>query len=229
MIWLSLASAFAFTPDGFTPAEEDVCDHYSGAAYGTCVAYCEAMDCDDDPNAADRACDVLFDRFESLTGEEPPCEVTEYEVEIVYSGDDSTVVHLNGIEQPFLFGDQYWSYENSRTFTLESGEHLIGFDVRDVGRGPVGLGYLVYVDGDLVLRSDDLNAVTTRSTPGIAWSTLGYNDSAWGGTAICRSQPWGGPNLSTLTSESVRWVWDTSACTSRSAPRTWTRVRLSLP
>ena len=41
------------TPDGQTPATETACELESGAAFGLCNAYCEAMDCDllydDDP------------------------------------------------------------------------------------------------------------------------------------------------------------------------------------
>jgi hypothetical protein len=39
----------AMTPDGETPAVEDVCDDLIGGTpglYGLCVAYCEAQDCD---------------------------------------------------------------------------------------------------------------------------------------------------------------------------------------
>lgn len=230
MLMLSLATAFAFTPDGLTPAVEDVCDDYSGAAYGTCVAYCEATDCDEDPHASDRACDMLYDRFESLTGEAPPCEVREYIVDVVYSGDDSTVVHVDGLEQPFLFGDQYWSQENTRTFVMESGDHVVGFNVYDRARVAVGLGYLIYVDGQLVARSDDTNATIHASYPGASWATAGFDDSAWQNTVVCR-RSWGHPNLATLMSESVRWVWTNSACSPYDLnPReTWTRVELSLP
>lgn len=63
----------ASTPDGETPAEEHVCDGYSGAAFGLCNAYCEAMDCDDDPNADQEACDTVADKFYSRTGKDIPC------------------------------------------------------------------------------------------------------------------------------------------------------------
>ncbi len=67
----------ANTADGNTPAEETVCDGQSGAAYGLCNAYCEAMDCDSDsPNANQSACDKVGTKFENITGEIPPCEVT---------------------------------------------------------------------------------------------------------------------------------------------------------
>ena len=43
--------AVAGTPDGDTPATEEVCDDLKGGTpglYGLCVAYCEAQDLDDD-------------------------------------------------------------------------------------------------------------------------------------------------------------------------------------
>ena len=38
-------TALAKTPDGVPPSLETVCDAETGAAYGLCTAYCEAMDC----------------------------------------------------------------------------------------------------------------------------------------------------------------------------------------
>lgn len=58
-------------------AQEDVCDDVSGAAYGLCTAYCEAMDCDASdggPNASDNACQRVSDNFNRITGEGLPCE-----------------------------------------------------------------------------------------------------------------------------------------------------------
>jgi len=46
LLLLCTGAVLAQTPDGQTPAEETVCDHESGAAFGLCNAYCEAMDCD---------------------------------------------------------------------------------------------------------------------------------------------------------------------------------------
>jgi hypothetical protein len=58
-----------------TPAEEQVCDGLSGARWGLCNAYCEAMDCDADaPHAAQNACDrVLLQYVEKSAGVVPPC------------------------------------------------------------------------------------------------------------------------------------------------------------
>lgn len=71
---LMAAPALAKTPDGATPSEEEICSIYSGAAFGLCNAYCEAMDCTD-PNqrAADRGCERVKFNFEKKTGEPLPC------------------------------------------------------------------------------------------------------------------------------------------------------------
>ncbi len=67
-------AAAAQTPDGDPPSEETVCDGQTGAAYGLCTAFCEAMDCDsDDPQASQTACDKVAGKFLQITGEAPPC------------------------------------------------------------------------------------------------------------------------------------------------------------
>lgn len=76
--------AIAQTPDEEPPALETVCDMETGAAYGMCNAYCEAMDCelanDGDPltapSASAAACDKVANRFQQLTGRELPCETS---------------------------------------------------------------------------------------------------------------------------------------------------------
>ena len=63
------------TPDGSPPAEETVCEDAGlrGAAYGLCVAYCEANDCDTNPDSP--ACDRLFENYTKITGEDSfPCD-----------------------------------------------------------------------------------------------------------------------------------------------------------
>ena len=63
------------TPDEQPPAEEQVCDpaaDLKGAAYGLCVAYCEANDCETQPDK--NACTVLRNNFERITGDSSiPC------------------------------------------------------------------------------------------------------------------------------------------------------------
>jgi hypothetical protein len=70
------SAALAKTPDGQPPSVETVCDGLSGAAFGLCNAYCEAMDCDS-PNhhASDEACARVKENYEKHTGEPLPCEV----------------------------------------------------------------------------------------------------------------------------------------------------------
>ncbi len=71
-------STFAQTPDGEPPSYESVCDEETGAAFGLCNAYCEAMDCDSaEPAASAEACAKVGLRFENITGREPPCDVPD--------------------------------------------------------------------------------------------------------------------------------------------------------
>ena len=75
---LAIAAVHAQTPDGMTPAEETVCDVYSGAAFGLCNAYCEAMDCGHPEQAASpRACERVLSNFEKITG------ITDGELQMV--------------------------------------------------------------------------------------------------------------------------------------------------
>ena len=63
------------TPDGMTPAMEDICDQYEGTkAKGLCVAFCEAKDCDTGAKN-DKSCDKIKENFQKITGEDYfPCE-----------------------------------------------------------------------------------------------------------------------------------------------------------
>lgn len=230
MIWFLAASALAQTADGLTPSVEASCSDYGGAAQGLCMAICEARDREAAAQTAGPARGDLLARFAKLTGAAPPCATREYLVELVYTGDDSSVVHLNGSALPFAFGDQFWSHEVSRVFSLPSGEHVIGLNVYDVGRGAVGLAYLLYVDGELVGRSDDLGARITAQDPGSDWSEVAFDDSSWGRPARC-TRPWGALTLPELVATQVRWTWTDSACevSQGSALETWTRLSLSLP
>ena len=68
-----VVSAFG-TPDGLPPPMEHICDGESGAAYGLCNAYCQAMDCDSDaPSASANACQKVADKFTQFTGRPVPC------------------------------------------------------------------------------------------------------------------------------------------------------------
>lgn len=70
--------AFAQTPDGQTPADETVCEEaeLGGALKGLCNAYCEAMDCDANPNANINVCESVHGKFLKKSGGiELPCVV----------------------------------------------------------------------------------------------------------------------------------------------------------
>ncbi len=56
--------------------ESDPCTGYDDAAYAYCNAYCETLDCDENP-ASEEKCLYTFDRFADYTGEAPPCETPE--------------------------------------------------------------------------------------------------------------------------------------------------------
>jgi len=72
LLYLGITS-HAQTPDGETPAVEDVCEGYAGQAYGLCNAYCEAMDCDGEPRASEKACARVQANFENITDQMLPC------------------------------------------------------------------------------------------------------------------------------------------------------------
>lgn len=64
----------AKTPDGKTPHEETICDGETGAAFGLCNAYCEAMDCDsENPHASEKACSKIKSLFTKRTGRDLIC------------------------------------------------------------------------------------------------------------------------------------------------------------
>ena len=55
--------------------EPDVCAGYTEEAYAFCVGYCVDFDCDSaTPKGTEEECLYVFDRFEGLTGDIPPCE-----------------------------------------------------------------------------------------------------------------------------------------------------------
>ena len=75
LLLICTGAALAQTPDGETPAGETVCDSETGAAYGLCTAYCEAMDCEsDEPAASETACTKVQAKFLNITGRDLPCE-----------------------------------------------------------------------------------------------------------------------------------------------------------
>lgn len=77
LLLICTGAASAKTPDGVPPSLETVCDAETGAAYGLCTAYCEAMDCESAaPHASATACGQVRSRFQNITGRDVPCELS---------------------------------------------------------------------------------------------------------------------------------------------------------
>ena len=221
LISLVLTASFANASD---------CSDYSGQAFGLCNAYCEATDCDDNPNANQQACDNLYSLFEAATGEAPPCEITEYDVRTVYSGDDSIEVFVNGVAVAYQSGDFAWSQENSHQTILTSGDHTIAYRVWDVARVIAGLGAFITVDGAIVAAVDDGSSFLVTSTdPGAGWADVGFDDSAFTVAQSCTWDPWWSTNLAELDANGIVWGWSSSSCNPYTTPEAWFRVNLSLP
>ena len=70
----ALASVAKKTPDGVTPAEEEVCD--GAPNFGLCNAFCEAQDCDD-LDELSTSCTQIFNNYFKITGYYPPCVCNE--------------------------------------------------------------------------------------------------------------------------------------------------------
>lgn len=70
LLCLGTGAVLAQTPDS--------CGNETGAAYGLCNAYCDAMDCDsDNPSASATACEKVRTRFQNVAGRDLPCEVPD--------------------------------------------------------------------------------------------------------------------------------------------------------
>ena len=62
------------TPSAATTAQDVGCAGETGATFGLCKAYCEAMDCDSaNPRASAGECDNVSGRFFEMTGRDLPC------------------------------------------------------------------------------------------------------------------------------------------------------------
>lgn len=77
-LMIFVVPSVAATPDGFTPSQETVCEDagLTGALWGLCNAYCQAMDCDSDsPKASLEACRKTAQKYaEKSSGAVLPCE-----------------------------------------------------------------------------------------------------------------------------------------------------------
>ena len=230
---LLIGVSFASTPDGETPAVESVCDDFSGASYGLCVAYCEATDCDtDEAKADDNACDTLHAKFVKHAGEEPPCAEKTYNIQLAYSGDDTVYAYLNGVAFPFVDGpDGWWSVETVQDFPLPSGTHTFAFHVTDVARAYVGLSASISVGGVVTATTGDGSFIGTTTNPGPSFASPAFVASGWNAASLCQYNPWSSVNLAVLTAAGADWVWaDGGTCLyDAAAPNAWFRTTLVLP
>lgn len=70
----SLAALLGTSLYAGSAAASGDCEAETGRAKGMCQAYCEAIDCDGDPEASAEACETLESHFTSMTGRALPCE-----------------------------------------------------------------------------------------------------------------------------------------------------------
>ncbi len=109
----------------------DACYGQEGAAFGLCVAYCEALDCDgSNPLSTPKACAVLERIYAQVTHSVPPCLCP-----CVNEAEDF-VEALNGdfgLDECFFFGEEgvsnstFISTDDGRFFGGENFQDEIGF------------------------------------------------------------------------------------------------------
>jgi hypothetical protein len=76
LLTICTGAALAQTPDMLPPSRETICDLETGAAFGLCNAYCEAMDCESaSPQASESACSKVQGKFQNITGRDVTCEL----------------------------------------------------------------------------------------------------------------------------------------------------------
>jgi len=169
-----VSGAVASTPDGQTPSREDVCDGYTGAAFGLCNAYCEAMDCDDDPNADQQACDTVGAKFTARTHEAPPCDAHDWTCEDV-GGSAAEPTEACPAKEGALqctFGEPTIWYCDTAAFDAYGANTKFCFPTEcKEETGPVCMDYgLKDVDGSVECRSDtNPDILECRGGNGTVW------------------------------------------------------------
>lgn len=108
------------TPDDFTPVQETVCDGEEAPGRGLCVAYCEAMDCDDDPQANQTACAKVKQNWQNKTGgTNLPCEIScPCNDNPVYKDLSSGVIPATGCG--YYSSTDAFSLQNATNFTKQA-------------------------------------------------------------------------------------------------------------
>jgi hypothetical protein len=109
LLLVCTGATLAQTPDGDPPSVETVCDAETGAAYGLCTAYCEAMDCDSDaPNASATACSKVGSKFQNVTGRDVPCALA-----CPCTSLPTFNVHLETMDRCLMFGSTIIDFSNT--------------------------------------------------------------------------------------------------------------------
>lgn len=146
-------AAAAQTPDGNPPSQETVCDGQTGAAYGLCTAFCEAMDCDsDDPQASQTACDKVGGKFLTITGQAPPCVVPA----VVCPCVDGVPGFLAAVNSTIV--DCTLNFFSPGFVVLRTSEGLLPTSEEVTGEGVCGFhdGTLLPITGEQALVCNDL-------------------------------------------------------------------------
>lgn len=161
MLLPSLASALG-TPDGLPPPMETICDTQTGAAYGLCNAYCEAMDCDSDSaQASTSACEKVFSKFNQITGALPPCELqcplVNQDVYPYFSGVVKGEVVLNRCAR-----DSNWIPEITGVVVWSETDTPSPPTTNNPDGSPAGAVWIAYPSGGGVLYSGGDGGETTQ-------------------------------------------------------------------
>ena len=129
------------TWEHWTPAVDTFggCEDQSGAAYGLCNAYCEAMQCgSDNQQASDNACDKVYNNYVKISGETPPCEPTRNH--FVGSAEE-VFCFINGGNLGDVRGPGTWNGQSGYSFSLAVQDSVFGdsyrFSVWDSDGNPV--------------------------------------------------------------------------------------------
>lgn len=236
-LFITAVPARAQTPDGDTPAVEDVCDGLTRSAFGLCNAFCEAQDCELQTEL-DASCRQLYDNYVRLTGEEPPClhaacsvrrplGIT-YDVGIDLSVDDQYCLFVDGL---IVDCRTDWRTPGSYSIPLQSGCHVIAVDGSDVFGLISAMLAVVRVDGGVVSLTGDgtwVHAPTEPPPP--EWRDVGFDDSSWVTPVACtNTAPWGGAPAA-LRAAGANWIWDDPAGDCFAAlGQAYFRLELTLP
>ena len=187
---------------------------------------CNSLDtetCDGIDNDGDGSIDEGFDSDGDGISD---CFEVSHTVTIQLTGDD---VWHGWRDGTYIGEDGVWNSVEQHSFTMDSGPHVLAFDVYDTGLAINGFIAVVLVDGVVTARTGYNQFKVSASNPGgTAWHTTNYNDSSWSADILCgNTNPWGSTPGS-LTSQGALWVWSSSDCINNLG-HSYFRLNLNLP